>query len=167
MSTSDAISIRRARAADATILAAMRVASYRERHPEEDAATIERFAATCEAFFASELGAERSFLRAWIAWGTSGHDRPLGTATLSVTPTLPRPGDRGPFLDARVRNVYVEPFARRLGVARALMLDLMSDVADHHIRRLTLGSSAMGRPLYESLGFVAKGDEMVLDLGTD
>jgi len=159
-----AIVIRRAQEGDAEILASMRVASHLERHPHDDPAEVARFRESCLAFFTTELEASASFLTAWIAWDSASLDRAVGTATLTVLPTLPRFNENGPLLDARVRNVYVEPFARRLGVARALMLALVSDVADHGIRRLTLASSVMAEPLYQRLGFSFKADEMVLDL---
>jgi GNAT superfamily N-acetyltransferase len=161
------IAIGRARGCDADVVAAMRVASHTERHPQDDPAENERFADACRAFFAIQLGARSPFLCAWIAWDVADHDRPIGSATLTLVPTLPRLGESGPLLDARVRNVYVVPSSRRRGVARALMLALLGHVAELGIRRLTLGSSRMGRPLYESLGFIAKSDEMLIELQRD
>ena len=158
------IVIRRAEADDAGVLADMRVASHLERHPDDVPSDVARFRQTCLDFFSGELSAPASFLTAWIAWDSERAERAVGTAGLTVLPTLPRPNEYGAMLDARVRNVYVIPQGRRLGVARALLLALTSDVADHGIRRLTLGTSTMARPLYERLGFVPKGDEMILDL---
>jgi GNAT superfamily N-acetyltransferase len=143
----------------------MRAASELERHPELGQAAFATFRDVCEQFFARELGAAASFLSAWLACDRSGDGRALGSAMLTVVPTLPRPGIPEPFLDARVRNVYVEPAARRRGIARALMLEVMREATLRGVRRLTLGASAMGRPLYLRLGFVPKADEMVIDLG--
>jgi hypothetical protein len=43
------------------------------------------------------------------------------------------------------------------------VLAAIADAKARDVARLMLGASAMGRVLYESLGFVAKSDEMVYD----
>lgn len=140
----------------------MRAASRVERHGRDLAERLARFEASCTDFFARELAAREPFVRAWLAFELERPEHALGTATLTLVPTLPRFGDDGPLLDARVRNVYVVPEARRRGIARALMRAIMDDVTALGIGRLTLGTSVQGRPLYEELGFVPKADEMVL-----
>jgi GNAT superfamily N-acetyltransferase len=160
MGRSETFLIRRAVAADAAVLGAMRAASHGERY-DADPERGSQFAASCTTFFERELAAAQPFVRAWLAFEPSGAE-PLGTATLTLVPTLPRQSDAGPLLGARVRNVYVVPAARRRGIARALMRVLMDEIATLGIGRLTLGASAEGRPLYAGLGFVAKADEMVL-----
>jgi GNAT superfamily N-acetyltransferase len=154
--------VRRATPADAELLGAMRAASHAERY-DNDPRQKSAFAGLCAAFFLRELSLPDPFLRAWVALESDESPRPLGTATLTLVPTLPRITEAGPLLDARVRNVYVVPEARRRGIALALMNVLMDEVRAAGIARLTLGASAMGRPLYQQLGFVAKEDEMVFE----
>ena len=152
--------VRQATVADAAVLAAMRAASHSERY-ERDPVLVARFRADCESFFSQELAREDPFIRSWLALEPGEDGTALGTATLSITPTLPRIGDPEPRLDACVRNVYVVPEARRRGIAGELMRVLIEEVRTLGFKRLTLGTSSIGRPLYESLGFHPKDDEMI------
>ena len=75
---------------------------------------------------------------------------------------LPRPGwpsDR----EGRVQSVYVVPHARRRGIARTLMAEVMDYARAAMLIRLTLHPSDDARPLYASLGFDQL-DEMGLRL---
>lgn len=62
-----------------------------------------------------------------------------------------------------IHQVGVTPAARRRGIARALMIRLLEDLAagrlwpEARIRLITLQASAAGRPLYEALGFTPHG----------
>jgi GNAT superfamily N-acetyltransferase len=89
----------------------------------------------------------------------------VGTAALLVYRTLPRVGGRGTpgrRIDGRIRNVRVEPAYRRRGIAAALLREATAEAERLGVDRLALGTSTMGRPLYESLGWVDKNDEMTL-----
>lgn len=155
------ISIRRALAADAPVLAEMRVRAQAERNGTA-AADLVTFRATCAETFGRALC--EPWLRAWLAYEGL---QAVGTATLTLAPTLPRlDGGRRKaqsraWVDGRVRNVYVDPAFRRRGIARALMEALLNEADREGVDRLALGSSELGRPLYELLGFVAKDDEMI------
>ncbi len=54
-----------------------------------------------------------------------------------------------------VVNVYTDPGWRGRGIARALMRHLMDWTIEKGFERVVLHASDAGRPLYESLGFVA------------
>ena len=54
-----------------------------------------------------------------------------------------------------ILNLYTEPEFRRRGIARQIMLTILSWVKDHGLRAVNLHASAAGRPLYEKLGFEA------------
>jgi len=153
------IEIRRATPDDAQALARMRASSAFERHGG-DVSERSEYERVCSTFFASQLAAEDSFLRSWIA---SRGTTPAGGASLTLFPTLPRYGQPFNGIDGRIRDVYVEPAFRRSGVARALVGIVLLEARTLGIDRLTLGASSMGRPLYESLGFVGKLDEMVYE----
>jgi GNAT superfamily N-acetyltransferase len=150
------VMVRRAGPADAAALGAMRAAQRRELHGGEES-EFRRFEADCAAFFARELASGDPWLIGWIARAGAA---PVGSSVLTLLPTLPRLGSRG-TIDGRVRDVYVAPQYRRRGLGRALTLCVVEEARRRGVDRLALGTSTMGRPLYESLGFVAKDDEMV------
>ncbi len=133
------VQLRRATLADAPVLGALRAAMRAEN-------------------FARDLSRAMPVLRAWVGCDAG---RVIATAVLMILPTLPRLGSAG-SVDGRVRDVYVLPTHRRRGIARALMALVLDEARALRIDRLSLGASAMGRPLYESLGFISKSDEMIL-----
>jgi GNAT superfamily N-acetyltransferase len=59
--------------------------------------------------------------------------------------------------DVGIYAVGTAPDFRRRGLARALMLHVLADARHRRARTATLQSTAMGQPLYESLGFRAVG----------
>lgn len=67
-------------------------------------------------------------------------------------------------LRARLVNVWTHPEYRRQGQARRLALALLEEARARRIRTVSLSSTALGRPLYESLGFQAQTSEMLLTL---
>lgn len=60
-------------------------------------------------------------------------------------------------------NVITVPRYRCRGIARRMMQKMLRWLEKQYIRRVTLHTSDMGRPLYEELGFV-DGNEMQLKL---
>jgi GNAT superfamily N-acetyltransferase len=154
------IEIRRAGPSDARLLAEMRARSYVERHASDDAG-VQALRRSSETAFAAALG--DGSLRAWLAFDG---ERPVGTASLMFLPSLPRLGVEV-VCDGRVRNVYVEPTHRRRGIALALMRVVLDEAASANVDRLTLGTSTLGRSLYERLGFVQKEDELIYESGSD
>ena len=150
------IEIRRAGPGDVPLLAEMRVRSYVERHASDDVG-VEALRRSSETAFEAALG--DGSLRSWLAFDG---ERPIGTASLMFLPSLPRLGV-AVVRDGRVRNVYVEPTHRRRGIALALMRVVLEEAASANVDRLTLGTSTLGRSLYERLGFVQKEDELIYE----
>jgi GNAT superfamily N-acetyltransferase len=152
--------VRRADSRDAAALGTMRAAQQLEIDGEPPPRADDAYARACASFFARELDATDPWVVAWVA---EASERVAGSVVLTLAPTLPRRNvpESGP--DGRIRSVYVYPELRRRGIARALVLAAIEDAAARDVARLMLGASAMGRPLYESLGFVAKPDEMTYD----
>jgi len=146
------VEIRPARAADAPLLGRFRRALYLEASGGK--APSPRLAAESEEYFDREIiqGTGRAFI-ALI------DGKAVGCAAVMLRPTAPR-GDGARPLEARIHTVYVEPAARRRGVARRLMQEALAESAREHAYRIVLTTSKEGRPLYESLGFVP-GEEMV------
>lgn len=84
-----------------------------------------------------------------------------GSCGLLVHVALPRPhspSDR----TGRVQSMYVVPAYRRRGIARALMRELIAYARGADLSFLTLGTSEQARALYASLGFEARPEMMLL-----
>ena len=67
-------------------------------------------------------------------------------------------------LRARLVNVWTHENHRRQGRARRLVTDLLAQAKARGIGTVSLGSTEMARPLYESLGFKSYPHEMLLKL---
>ena len=63
-----------------------------------------------------------------------------------------------------VTNVYTAPEHRRKGLSKMLLSELLKDAEKRGIKKLWLGASKDGRPLYEKLGFIQKESYMELTL---
>ena len=150
------IDVRRAGPNDADVLGALR-ASQRGELRGGEPAELDRFAAVCASFFARELAAAQPWLHGWLA---RRGERVVGCTVLTILPTLPRFDAKG-HVDGRIRDVFVVASERRRGIARALVGLAITEARERGVDRLALGSSDMGRPLYEALGFIAKSDEML------
>ncbi len=79
--------------------------------------------------------------------------------------------DWGPRLDtgpvhtmARINNVFTVQAWRRRGLARLLTLKLLDECRSRGLVYVMLAGSDMGQPMYQSLGFEFKRNEMVLRL---
>jgi GNAT superfamily N-acetyltransferase len=104
---------------------------------------------------AAELAAET-----YVGWlAVTGADRVVAGAGVHVKPQLPRISEDGSRVVTApiplVVNVYTEREWRKQGVARALMEALMEWASSRHFDRVVLHASDDGRPLYDSLGFMA------------
>jgi GNAT superfamily N-acetyltransferase len=107
----------------------------------------------------------------WLAYLNAPPHAAIGGAGVQLRPLLPRPDPTGQFLlrglDGLVLNVYVDEAHRRLGVARRLMATRTDWAPGAGIVRLVLHASPDGRPLYESLGFLATNEMLFPPFGTD
>ena len=63
-----------------------------------------------------------------------------------------------------VTNVYTAPQHRRKGLSKMLLTELLKDAEKRKIKKLWLGASKDGRPLYEKLGFIQQESYMELTL---
>ena len=63
-----------------------------------------------------------------------------------------------------VTNVYTAPEHRRKGLSKKLLTLLIEDAKSRGIKKLWLGASKLGRPLYEKLGFIKQESYMELTL---
>lgn len=65
---------------------------------------------------------------------------------------------------AHLMNVYTEKDYRRRGIARLLVNMLIEDARVHGATEISLDATESGRPLYESMGFKASEECMVIDI---
>ncbi|MBW3084444.1 hypothetical protein KEM60_00632 [Austwickia sp. TVS 96-490-7B] len=87
----------------------------------------------------------------------------VGMANLEVFERMPhraRPRARWGY----VANVWTDPAYRRLGIARALMSELVTWSRNESLVRLVLNPSEISQSLYASFGFRPADDLMRLDL---
>lgn len=141
---------RAATADDVAALAALRWEMECERHPERAAtANHDEYLAAYVAATRGEL--ERGIHRAWLA---EADGEPVACALLIwwvMPPNLDDHQRRRGF----VSSVYTRPAYRRQGISRQIMTMLIKEARTLRLQRLILWASDMGRPLYESLGFVS------------
>jgi GNAT superfamily N-acetyltransferase len=149
------ITYRKATASDVGALAELRWRMAIEQHGAD--VPLEVYT---EAYEASLMGGlERGTHQAWLA---EAEGRSVACVLLiwwAMPPSLDNFRRRRGY----VSSVYTVPEFRRLGIARRLMTLLLDAAREQGILRLLLNASDMGRPLYESLGFVTPSREMELN----
>ena len=85
----------------------------------------------------------------------------VGCASMSymrIMPTFSHPTGKR----AHLMNVYTRSEYRRQGIARKMVLMLIDETWKRGATEISLDATVMGRPLYESLGFVNSTECMVL-----
>lgn len=154
---SQAVTIRRATADDIAVVAGHRAAMFAEMGVLRPSAVPAMIAET-SAYLRDAV--PRGEYVGWLA--RTADDRVVAGAGVQGRRVLPfaRPGEEGPDAvavgrQAIVLNVYTEPAFRRLGLARALMLDVLQWAGASGLESLVLHAAPDGRPLYEALGFAA------------
>lgn len=63
-----------------------------------------------------------------------------------------------------ITNVYTAPEHRRKGLSKMLLEKLLENARSRGIKKIWLGASKLGRPLYEKLGFIQQESYMELTL---
>lgn len=79
---------------------------------------------------------------------------------IEIMPTFSHPSGKR----AHLMNVYTEKDYRRRGIARHLVNMLIEDARVHGATEISLDATESGRPLYESMGFKASEECMVIDI---
>jgi ribosomal protein S18 acetylase RimI-like enzyme len=88
-------------------------------------------------------------------------DKVIGCASMSyitIMPTFSHPTGKR----AHLMNVYTNPSYRRQGIARKMVNMLIDDAWNKGATEISLDATELGRPLYESLGFIDSNECMVL-----
>lgn len=113
-------------------------------------------AANYRSWLTARLGGEV------VGWVADDRGRPVASGLLWWQACQPRPRVPSgviPYL----MSLYVEPTARRAGLARAITQAAIERAGAQGHPRIGLHASRAGRPLYEALGFTPS-DELWLDL---
>ena len=84
----------------------------------------------------------------------------VGITLFEIMPTTEHPNGKV----ARLMNMYVEPIYRHNGIAKALLNCAMTYAKEHHIGKVMLNPSQIGKSLYENYGFQLLPDEYVFYL---
>jgi GNAT superfamily N-acetyltransferase len=148
----DGFLLRRATAADANIIAEHRARLFADtgRLPSLSSGDTVALLDKAQAVLAAMLAGGE-----YIGWFLVAPDSVIAAgAGAQIRRLLPRP-ETLTEREALVVNVYVLPEYRRQGLARRLMEAIVDWCDEQGIERIVLHPSTMGRPLYESLGFVA------------
>lgn len=155
----DPIVIRLATPVDAPVLGKHRTAMFRDIgtiHPSSEAALHD----ASTGYFETALASGEYV--GWVAYQRDDPARIVAGAGVQLRVLLPRPEPKGQGLllgrEGLILNVYVDPAWRRRGLARRLMQEILIWAAGAGVARLVLHASTEGRPLYESLGFVASNE---------
>src|SRR5580658_4196786 len=91
-------------------------------------------------------------LHHWRALDSSGRVAGGGGVLLCPWPANPK----DPCTErAVILNVYTEPEFRKRGIARFIMMTILTWLKEQGLRGVNLHSSSEGRRLYEKLGFEA------------
>ena len=151
------IRIRQAGAADLRHILHHRLAMFEEMG-FRDAAVLDRVEAVSREYFTEALRAG-TYL-GWMA--EDSNRRVVGGGGIVVAEWPGYPGENH-AKRAWILNMYAEPGARRVGVARRLMEAMIEWCRDEGYGSVSLHASAAGRPLYENMGFQPT-NEMTLKL---
>ena len=139
--------LRRATAADIDLLVEHRCRMFREMGHSETA-SLNNVREWSRPYFEEAL--RSNLYRGWFACAEGG--AVLGGAGLLLD-SWPGTPDSSSRFKALILNVYVEPSARRRGIARFLMEALIAHCRAEGFASVSLHSSDSTRHLYHSLGF--------------
>jgi len=111
------------------------------------------------AFFAQ--GMQDGTLVEWVAEENGALVATAAIIFYPFPPSFTNPGGIRGYLT----NVYTSPAFRGRGIAGDLLRQLMAEAEKRGVPALMLSASAMGRPVYEKLGFIR--DESWMNLRLD
>jgi len=152
--------VRRATPGDATELARCRAAMFRVIDIAAPAAHTGHFETYCEDTIAHYLST--GSVVAWLAEASSTGET-IGSATMLIFPRLPTPRNPG-TVEGYLGTVFVHERWRRRGIATAVTTAAVAYAHEADLARVRLHAEPAARAIYERAGFVARDNEMEVDL---
>lgn len=141
------IKIRRACAEDLKHILHHRLAMF-EEIGFRDATALNRVEAVSREYFTAALR-----VGTYVGWMAEDSDgQVIGGGGIVVADWPGYPGENH-AKRAWILNMYTEPGARRSGVAKRLMQEMIAWCRREGYGSVSLHASPAGRPLYESMGF--------------
>jgi GNAT superfamily N-acetyltransferase len=144
----DEFTIRRATADDISALVHLRRLMF-EWMGFGDPAKLDASDKACRRYF--ELAVPSGEYLGWLAVTEEG--QAVAAGGMIVDMHVPHP-DNPSGKVGHILNISTEPAYRRRGLARRILQAIVGYATAQGITRLELQASEMGRPLYESVGFV-------------
>ena len=151
--------IRSARVSDADVIAAQRVAMFREMGELEDPGDIAALESATRRRLIEQIGGGE-----YIGWLAEEGSTVVGGAGVLIHQYHPSPQNLRGRPTAYVLNVYTDPAHRKQGIASCLMETIAQWCVEQDIPRISLHTTEDGRRLYERLGF-ASSNEMRVAVG--
>lgn len=136
-----------ASASDAAEILRLRAAFLREDWGASGEASLRPVLDRLPDYFARHLG------RDLIVFLAKEQEHAVSTVFLLVSEKPANP-DAPNGLTGTLLNVYTEPACRRRGIARTLLEMALQEAARLGLSSVVLKATAMGAPLYRSVGFV-------------
>ena len=150
--------LKRAEAADAELLAEMRLEMRRERETASCTMPEADFYRNNLEFFRTHL-ADGSFI-SYIVWDGDQAAACSGLSLQVHPPTYENPTGKHGY----ITNMYTRPAWRRMGIAKLLVDKLAEAAREAGCAQLYLNASPMGRSVYVRYGFQPVNGEMVYSL---
>ena len=142
--------LREAAASDIPELCRLRLAYFDEEFDSIEPETLGAIRTSLPEYFAAHLGKDCFVFAAASPEGGLLSNVILVVSEKPANPSFPH-GRSGYVL-----GVFTEEFARRQGIASALMQMLLEKAKALRLDTVTLSASEMGRGIYEKLGFTVK-----------
>lgn len=143
------VTIRRAGPADAAELTRLRGVMFEAVGVSPE---VPGWQQPCIDTFTARLAAADGTFAAVVAEDVARPGSLLACCVGWIEPHLPSPGNPSGWR-GHVANVATNPSARRRGLGRAVLTELMAFFAERGIARVDLHATSMGEGLYRSLGF--------------
>jgi ribosomal protein S18 acetylase RimI-like enzyme len=109
------------------------------------------------------LNGDQTSVFAEVYDDSTGTSQIAGCASISyitIMPTFSHPTGKR----AHLMNVYTRDAFRRRGIGAKMVTFLIEEAKSQGATEISLDATEAGRPLYQSLGFTANGEGMVLEL---
>lgn len=147
---------RKATQEDLPLLLDTRIKILRAANRLDDSADMSSVKKNSQAYYQSSLS-DGSHV-AYLVFDDACFVGAGGVSFYQVMPTYHNPTGQ----NAYIMNLYTAPAYRRRGIASQTLRYLINEAYGRGVTRISLDSTAMGRPLYEKMGFVPMPDEMEL-----